>query len=94
MFLHYNFWIKSISCLTKHHILVRNYTRSRIRYQTFAFKGQYFYELDDYGVKPGFPKKISQRWRGMPSNINAAVYSPDTGKTYFFKGWSKDFVTF
>jgi len=52
--------------------------------------------LDVYGILPGYPKKISEGWPGLPSNIDTAVYwasywKPDTiteklpGYIYFFK---------
>ncbi|XP_039252046.2 collagenase 3-like isoform X1 [Styela clava] len=56
------------------------------RTKTYAFKGSYYYELNDYGVVPGFPKKIGKNWERLPGNLNAAAHSKITGFTYFFKG--------
>ncbi|XP_002124617.2 matrix metalloproteinase-19 isoform X2 [Ciona intestinalis] len=52
----------------------------------FALKGKYFWKINDYGVVDGYPKKIYQYWKGLPGNIQAAVYSRITRRTYFFKG--------
>ncbi|XP_067014359.2 matrix metalloproteinase-14 isoform X2 [Anabrus simplex] len=52
---------------------------------TYAFKGDMYYKLNDEGVEPGYPKRISQSWVGLPGNIDAA-FTYKNGKTYFFKG--------
>lgn len=33
---------------------------------------------------PGYPRRISEGWGGLPSNLDAALSWPD-GKIYFFK---------
>ena len=37
------------------------------------------------GLQPGFPRRISDDWPGIPNNLNAA-FSWTNGKIYFFKG--------
>jgi len=52
----------------------------------YAFKGVYYWKINDEGAIAGYPRKIHKYWRGLPGNINATVYSKTTGRTYFFKG--------
>ncbi|CAH1239960.1 MMP16 [Branchiostoma lanceolatum] len=54
--------------------------------KTYAFRGEYFWELTTTGVAPGYPKKISGTWTGLPGYLNGALYRREDGKTYFFKG--------
>ncbi|XP_032284724.1 vitronectin [Phoca vitulina] len=52
----------------------------------FAFRGQYCYELDEEGVRPGYPKLIQDVW-GIEGPIDAAFTRINCqGKTYLFKG--------
>ncbi|XP_003469615.1 vitronectin [Cavia porcellus] len=52
----------------------------------FAFRGQYFYELDETAVRPGYPKLIRDVW-GIEGPIDAAFTRINCqGKTYLFKG--------
>lgn len=55
-------------------------------FATYAFKGAYYYRLNDYGVMRDYPRKIGRHWKGLPGNLNAAVHSAVTGFSYFFKG--------
>ncbi|XP_077021408.1 vitronectin [Tamandua tetradactyla] len=52
----------------------------------FAFRGRYFYELDENGVRPGDPKLIQDVW-GIEGPIDAAFTRINCqGKTYLFQG--------
>ncbi|XP_055475734.1 vitronectin [Psammomys obesus] len=52
----------------------------------FAFRGKYFYELDETAVRPGYPKLIQDVW-GIEGPIDAAFTRINCqGKTYLFKG--------
>ena len=56
--------------------------------ETFLFKSQYVYKLDDKLMKiaSGYPKLISDVFEGIPSNIDAVFVWGKDKKTYFFKG--------
>ncbi|NXG66503.1 VTNC protein, partial [Hemiprocne comata] len=52
----------------------------------YAFRGKYFYELDERSVRPGYPKLISDVW-GIEGPIDTAFTRINCqGKTYLFKG--------
>ncbi|NXS43792.1 VTNC protein, partial [Balaeniceps rex] len=52
----------------------------------YAFRGRYFYELDETSVRPGYPKLINDVW-GIEGPIDAAFTRINCqGKTYLFKG--------
>ncbi|XP_075956695.1 vitronectin a [Anarhichas minor] len=52
----------------------------------FAFRGEYFFEMDQSSVLPGYPKLIKDVW-GISGPIDAAFTRVNChGKTYIFKG--------
>ncbi|XP_070699881.1 vitronectin b [Pempheris klunzingeri] len=52
----------------------------------YAFRGEYFFELDEKSVLPGYPKLIKDVW-GISGPIDAAFTRISCqGKTYIFKG--------
>ncbi|XP_034540007.1 vitronectin b [Notolabrus celidotus] len=52
----------------------------------YAFRGEYFFELDDKSILPGYPKLIQDVW-GIPGPIDAAFTRINCqGKSYIFKG--------
>jgi matrix metalloproteinase-14 (membrane-inserted) len=52
-----------------------------------VFKGDKYWMMTDDSVAPGYPRKISDSWPGLPSNIDAALTWKSTGYTFFFKGY-------
>ena len=46
--------------------------------------GPLYWKLTDTAIAPGYPKKISKDWDGLPSNIDAA-FTFSNGATYVFK---------
>ncbi|XP_038059752.1 72 kDa type IV collagenase-like [Patiria miniata] len=59
---------------------------------TYFFKGEYYWKVLNGQPEPGYPRRISERWPGLEGGIDAAitvkndfVWTPHTGKTYFFK---------
>ena len=54
----------------------RAYLFSRDRYWKLTADGR--------GIESGYPQSISQRWRGIPNDIDA-VFTWRNGETYFFK---------
>ena len=53
--------------------------------QSYVFLGDSYWKLDSDSIAPGYPRKISKDWPGLPNDIDAAVTWLDRGVTYFFK---------
>ncbi|XP_078369717.1 uncharacterized protein LOC144653558 isoform X2 [Oculina patagonica] len=53
----------------------------------YFFLGSNYYRYNENrpGVDPGYPRPISDHWKGVPSSING-VFRYANGFTYFFKG--------
>ncbi|KAM9450676.1 vitronectin b [Clarias gariepinus] len=52
----------------------------------YAFRGEYYFELDEKSVMPGYPKLIKDTW-GIPGPIDAAFTRINCqSKSYIFKG--------
>ena len=39
----------------------------------YSFSGEYYSILDDSGVRYGYPRRIRDDWRGLPSSVDAAL---------------------
>ncbi|XP_066305400.1 matrix metalloproteinase-17-like [Branchiostoma lanceolatum] len=55
--------------------------------RTYVMRGRYYWKLNEEQMigRPQ-PLLIKHRWPGLPGNVNAAVTSYYTKRTYFFKG--------
>ncbi|XP_035663771.1 matrix metalloproteinase-14-like isoform X1 [Branchiostoma floridae] len=54
--------------------------------KTYAFRGNYFWELNSAGMVAGYPKLISDVWGDLPGDLDAAMYYRANKKLYFYKG--------
>ncbi|CAK9303609.1 unnamed protein product [Gordionus sp. m RMFG-2023] len=53
--------------------------------ETIMFRGKYYWELNDQGVKSGFPRLIKNDWPNIPDNIDAALLGSTSNKIFLFK---------
>jgi len=53
---------------------------------SYVFSGDSYWKLTSDSIAAGYPRKISEDWAGLPSNLDAAVTWQDKKVTYFFKG--------
>ncbi|CAG5872581.1 unnamed protein product [Menidia menidia] len=52
----------------------------------YAFRGEYFFELDEKSILPGYPKRIQDVW-GISGPVSAAFTRVNCqGKSYIFQG--------
>ena len=51
----------------------------------FDVSGSNYWKLTRDSVAEGYPRRISQDWRGLPDNIDAAFTWESTRATYFIK---------
>lgn len=64
---------------------VENSCPHRLIKKIAFLQGQYFFELDDKAILPGYPKLIQDVW-GIPGPIDAAFTRINcNGKSYIFK---------
>ena len=53
---------------------------------SYVFRRDKYWKLTKDSVADGYPRKITDDWPGLPSNLDAAFTWENTGATYFFKG--------
>ncbi|KYO40868.1 vitronectin [Alligator mississippiensis] len=76
------------------------FTRINCRGKTYIFKGSEYWRFDDGALDPGYPANISEGFKGIPDDLDAAFALPaenyaDKERVYFFKGrhyWSYEFA--
>ena len=51
-----------------------------------SLQGNKYWRLTKFRLDPGYPKLMSEGFRGIPSNVDAAFRWTGNGKIYFFKG--------
>eukprot|EP00090_Calanus_glacialis_P031534 TRINITY_DN5228_c0_g1_i1.p1 TRINITY_DN5228_c0_g1~~TRINITY_DN5228_c0_g1_i1.p1 ORF type:complete len:546 (-),score=123.28 TRINITY_DN5228_c0_g1_i1:69-1706(-) len=53
---------------------------------SYVFRGDNYWKLTSDSIASGYPRKIADDWKGLPSGIDAAFTWQETKSTYFFKG--------
>ena len=53
----------------------------------YLFRGSKYWRVDQVKLRVdlGYPKKIKEAWKGVPTHVDAAVQWKN-GRSYFFKG--------
>ncbi|XP_057570884.1 vitronectin [Hippopotamus amphibius kiboko] len=75
------------------------FTRINCQGKTYLFKGSQYWRFEDGILEPDFPRNISEGFRGIPDNVDAALALPAHSysgreRAYFFKGkqyWEYEF---
>ncbi|XP_022365239.1 vitronectin [Enhydra lutris kenyoni] len=75
------------------------FTRINCQGKTYLFKGNQYWRYEDGVLDPGFPRDISEGFKGIPDNVDAALALPAHSysgreRVYFFKGrqyWEYEF---
>ncbi|XP_020659187.3 vitronectin isoform X1 [Pogona vitticeps] len=76
------------------------FTRINCEGKTYLFQRGLYWRLADGVLEPGFPRNISDGFKGIPDHLDAAFALPaqnyfSSERAYFFKGnkyWSYDFA--
>ncbi|XP_026373485.1 vitronectin [Ursus americanus] len=75
------------------------FTRINCQGKTYLFKGNQYWRFEDGVLDPDFPRNISEGFKGIPDNVDAALALPAHSyngreRVYFFKGrqyWEYEF---
>ncbi|XP_066119351.1 vitronectin [Saccopteryx bilineata] len=75
------------------------FTRINCQGKTYLFKGSQYWRFEDGVLDPEFPRNISDGFKGIPDNVDAALALPAHSysgreRVYFFKGkqyWEYEF---
>ncbi|XP_012596125.1 vitronectin [Microcebus murinus] len=67
------------------------FTRINCQGKTYLFKGSQYWRFEDGVLDPDFPRNISEGFKGIPDNVDAALALPAHSysgreRVYFFKG--------
>ena len=55
--------------------------------ETYVFTGRHYHVMDSEGrIDPEDPRLISETWPELPNDLEAAIYWPNSGTTFVFKG--------
>uniref|UniRef100_A0A8D1JNS3 SMB domain-containing protein n=1 Tax=Sus scrofa TaxID=9823 RepID=A0A8D1JNS3_PIG len=67
------------------------FTRINCQGKTYLFKGSQYWRFDDGVLDPNYPREISEGFKGIPDDVDAALALPAHSysgreRVYFFKG--------
>ncbi|KAB0402507.1 hypothetical protein E2I00_008171, partial [Balaenoptera physalus] len=73
------------------------FTRINCQGKTYLFKGSQYWRFEDGVPDPDFPRNISEGFKGIPDNVDAALALPAHSysgreRVYFFKGTREDWL--